>query len=209
MSKLISKSIPSSALSSVRDSISTPSSPLIISNGRLQPARFICSPNFNERPKGENDIDLLVIHNVSLPPNQFGGDYIERFFCNQLDVNAHPYFKTIANLQVSAHLLITREGEIIQFVPFGARAWHAGRSCFRAREECNDYSIGIELEGADTIAFTDNQYRVLVDVTQVIMHNYPRIIKTRIVGHSEIAPTRKTDPGEAFDWPRYLERLES
>ncbi len=205
MSKLISKSTPSST----RSLATTPSSPLIISNGRLQLARFVRSPNFNERPKGENDIDLLVIHNVSLPPEQFGGNYIERFFCNQLDVNAHPYFTTIADLQVSAHLLINREGEIIQFVPFGARAWHAGRSCFRTREECNDYSIGIELEGADTIAFTDNQYRVLVDVTRALMRDYPRIINTRIVGHSEIAPTRKTDPGEAFDWPRYLKLLES
>jgi AmpD protein len=189
-------------------SVTTSNSPLIISNGRLLSARFVSSPNFNERPKGEDDIDLLVIHNVSLPPEQFGGAHIEHFFCNQLDENAHPYFKTIVDLQVSAHLLITREGEIIQFVPFGARAWHAGRSCFSARDECNDYSIGIELEGTDTIAYTDNQYRVLADVTCAIVRYYPRITKERIVGHRDIAPTRKTDPGEAFDWPRYFEMLE-
>lgn len=167
------------------------------------------SPNFSERPKGDDDIDLLVIHNVSLPPEQFGGTYIEQFFCNQLDENAHPYFKTIAGLQVSAHLLITRKGEVIQFVPFSERAWHAGRSCFEAREECNDYSLGIELEGADTIAYTDTQYRVLANVTKSLMHYYPGITKERIVGHNEIAPERKTDPGEAFSWQRFLKLLES
>ncbi|MFT7017744.1 MAG: AmpD protein [Cellvibrionaceae bacterium] len=201
MSKLVPEPAP--------NSITPSGSPLTISKGRLLVARVVSSPNFNERPKGEDDIDLLVIHNVSLPPEQFGGDYIEHFFCNQLDENAHPYFKTIVDLQVSAHLLITREGEIIQFVPFGARAWHAGRSYFNGREECNDYSIGIELEGADTIAYTDTQYRVLADVTHAILHYYPRITKQRIVGHSEIAPTRKTDPGEAFNWTRYFELLES
>jgi len=183
-------------------------SPLIISDGRLLAARFVSSPNFNKRPLGEADVDLLVIHNVSLPPEQFGNNYIEHFFCNQLDEKAHPYFKTIANLQVSAHLLITREADIIQFVPFGARAWHAGRSCFKAREECNDYSIGIELEGTDAIAYTDSQYNTLANVTRAIMRYYPLVVKERIVAHSEIAPTRKTDPGEAFDWPRYLGLLD-
>jgi AmpD protein len=183
--------------------------PLSISNGRLCSARIVNSPNFNERPEGVDDIDLLVIHNVSLPPEQFGGKYIEHFFCNQLDENAHPYFKTIAGLQVSAHLLITREGEVIQFVPFGARAWHAGRSCFGARKECNDYSLGIELEGADTIAYTDTQYRVLASVTKALMHYYPGITKERIVGHNDIAPERKTDPGEAFSWQHFFKLLES
>ena len=183
--------------------------PLLISNGRLCSARIVNSPNFNERPEGVDDIDLLVIHNVSLPPEQFGGKYIEHFFCNQLDENAHPYFKTIADLQVSAHLLITREGEVIQFVPFGARAWHAGRSCFGARKECNDYSLGIELEGADTIAYTDTQYRVLANVTKALMHYYPGITKERIVGHNDIAPERKTDPGEAFSWQHFFKLLES
>ncbi len=190
-------------------SIPTTNSPLSISNGLLSSARFVCSPNFNERPQGEDDIDLLVIHNVSLPPEQFGGEYIEQFFCNQLDENAHPYFKTIANMQVSAHLLVTRQGNIIQFVPFGSRAWHAGRSCFKDRDECNDYSIGIELEGADNIVYADEQYHVLANVTQALMHFYPGITKERIAGHNEIAPGRKTDPGAAFCWQRFYELLES
>ncbi len=173
---------------------------LTINSGLLSAARIVASPNFNERPKGVHDISLLVIHNISLPPEQFGGTYIEQFFCNKLDASAHPYFKTIAAMEVSAHLLITREGEIIQFVPFDKRAWHAGRSCFDGREECNDYSIGIELEGADAIAYTDEQYRVLVEVSHALMNDYSNITAERIVGHNDIAPERKTDPGEAFDW---------
>lgn len=177
-----------------------------IKNGWLCHAKKIPSPNFDERSHSD-DISLLVIHNISLPPEQFGGGYIEQFFCNQLDKSAHPYFANICDLTVSSHLLITREGELIQFVPFEKRAWHAGASSFEGREKCNDYSIGIELEGADTIAYTAGQYTALSQVTQKIMQAYPAITKARITGHSDIAPGRKTDPGEAFDWPRYMSRL--
>jgi len=173
---------------------------LAIIDGCLSTARVVPSPNFNERPQDPGGISLLVIHNISLPPEQFGSVYIEQFFCNTLDANIHPYFKTIEGVEVSSHLLITREGEIVQFVPFDKRAWHAGRSCFDGRDECNDYSIGIELEGADTIAYTDEQYHVLVAVTKALMHDYPDITVERIVGHNDIAPGRKTDPGAAFDW---------
>lgn len=177
-----------------------------ISNGWITSAKKIESPNFDER-SDESDISLLVIHNISLPPEQFGGGYIEQFFCNQLDKNAHPYFESICDLTVSSHLLITREGELIQFVSFHKRAWHAGISNFEGREKCNDYSIGIELEGADTIAYTDKQYDALTNVTQALIKAYPAIKKQRITGHSDIAPGRKTDPGVSFDWPRYLKEI--
>ncbi len=180
---------------------------LAIVDGCLSSARVVVSPNFNERPEGAGDISLLVIHNISLPPEQFGSIYIEQFFCNKLDASVHPYFKTIATMEVSSHLLITREGEIIQFVPFGKRAWHAGRSCFDGRQECNDYSIGVELEGADTIAYTNEQYCVLVEVTKALMRDYSNITAERIVGHNDIAPGRKTDPGAAFDWSYFRKLL--
>lgn len=147
-------------------------------------------------------VDLLVIHNISLPPGCYGGGYIEALFDNRLDAAAHPYFRDIASLKVSAHLLIDREGRITQFVPFDKKAWHAGQSCFQGREACNDFSIGIELEGCDDEAFTDDQYESLIEVTRLLMANYPRITLDRIVGHSEIAPGRKTDPGPCFDWKR-------
>lgn len=178
----------------------------IIKDGWLCSAKKIPSPNFDER-SNPDDISLLVIHNISLPPEQFGGGYIEQFFCNQLDKNAHPYFASIHGLTVSSHCLITREGELIQFVPLDKRAWHAGVSSFEGREKCNDYSIGIELEGADTIAYTAEQYATLALTSQAIMQIYPAITKARITGHSDIAPQRKTDPGEAFDWPLYLSQL--
>lgn len=173
-----------------------------ISNGWLQPARHLASPNFNQRPCAD-DLSLLVIHCISLPPGQYGGDAIERFFTNVLDPAEHPYFATIASLTVSAHLLIRRNGQVTQFVSFNERAWHAGQSCFEGRENCNDFSIGIELEGADTDGFTDAQYEALVNVTQVIQREYPAITSDRITAHSTIAPTRKTDPGPGFDWYRY------
>jgi N-acetyl-anhydromuramoyl-L-alanine amidase len=160
---------------------------------------FHASPNCNPRPANTN-IDLLVIHNISLPPNEFGGDYIDAFFTNQLDYSAHPYFKTLTELRVSAHLLIHRDGEIIQYVPFYKRAWHAGESVFAGRANCNDFSIGIELEGADDIAYTMPQYQRLAEVTKLLQQHYPQITQDRIVGHSDIAPGRKTDPGLAFDW---------
>jgi len=164
------------------------------------------SPNCDLRPDPEA-IDLLVIHNISLPPGEFEGDGVEAFFCNQLNPEAHPYFRGIADLHVSAHLFVRRSGEAQQFVPLDKRAWHAGVSCFEGRERCNDYSIGIELEGTDDMPFTDAQYRALGKLTGRIQSLYPAITKQRITGHSDIAPGRKTDPGAAFDWQRYLNDL--
>ena len=172
---------------------------------RIQAVRQCPSPNCNDRPCGE--ISLLVIHNISLPPGQFGGGHIEALFSNQLDSAADPYFAEIEGLEVSAHLLIDREGCITQFVPFNRRAWHAGRSCFDGRDACNDFSIGIELEGTDDTPYTDAQYQVLSAVTQALMATYPQLNRDRITGHSEIAPGRKSDPGPAFDWDRFLEAL--
>jgi len=146
---------------------------------------------------------MLVVHNISLPPEQFGGSYIEDFFCNKLDCTIHPYFETIKGLQVSAHLLIRRDGSVVQFVPFDKRAWHAGRSEFKGQTECNDFSIGIELEGSDHINYDKRQYEVLAQVTELLLHTYPAMTSERIVGHCDIAPGRKTDPGASFDWPKY------
>lgn len=177
-----------------------------IENGWLSPATRCHCDNHSDRP-GAVPIDLLVVHNISLPPGEFGGGWIERFFANELDPDAHPYFADIATLQVSAHLLIERTGQIKQFVNLNRRAWHAGQSCFEGREQCNDFSIGIELEGTDDTAYTDAQYASLVGVTRSIMAAYPDIKSDRICGHSDIAPGRKTDPGAAFDWPRFLGEL--
>ena len=172
----------------------------------LPAARRVPSPNYNERPIGTT-ISLLVIHNISLPPGGFGGDYITQLFCNQLDPNEHPYFASIHALQVSAHLLIRRDGEIVQYVPFTKRAWHAGVSSFHGQDNCNDYSIGIELEGADDVPYEQAQYDQLINITRAIMKTFPAITQERIVGHSDIAPSRKTDPGAAFDWIYYRSRL--
>ncbi|MDV3503974.1 1,6-anhydro-N-acetylmuramyl-L-alanine amidase AmpD [Marinobacter sp. M-5] len=174
--------------------------------GRIARARWCPSPNFGPRPDGAG-ISLLVVHNISLPPGQFGGDAIERFFCNCLDASEHPYFETIAGMRVSAHALIRRDGSVIQFVSFLDRAWHAGRSSFRGEQECNDFSIGIELEGADDIPYTDEQYQSLADVSAYVMAAWPEIRRDRITGHCDIAPGRKTDPGPAFDWKHYHQRL--
>ena len=149
---------------------------------------------------------MLVVHNISLPPKQFGGVYIEDFFCNQLDCQADPYFEEIKDLKVSAHLLIKRDGAMIQFVPFNERAWHAGVSEFEGQSNCNDFSIGIELEGADDVPYTQQQYQALAQVTECLLSHYPQITKNRIVGHDQIAPGRKTDPGESFDWS-YFKQL--
>jgi len=143
---------------------------------------------------------MVVIHGISLPPKQYGGFYIDQFFTNTLDEKAHPYFLEICHLTVSSHLMINRSGVITQYVPFTMRAWHAGESSFKGRSSCNDYSIGIELEGADDEAYESIQYKILVSVLMVIMSNWPLINSERIVGHSDIAPGRKTDPGAAFDW---------
>lgn len=176
--------------------------PIEIQEGWLSSAQKVPSPNFDERP-ASGLIDVLVIHNISLPPGQFGGGFIEAFFCNQLPWDKHPYFASIRDLQVSSHLLITREGQVVQFVAFDKRAWHAGKSNFEGRERCNDFSIGIELEGTDDIAYTEAQYQQLALVTKTLQAHYADIQPGNIVGHSHIAPGRKTDPGPAFDWAYY------
>jgi N-acetyl-anhydromuramoyl-L-alanine amidase len=175
---------------------------VISSDGWLQGVEHCASANANQRPLGQ-EINLLVIHNISLPPGEFGTECVAAFFCNQLDPSHHPYFASISALKVSAHLLIDRTGKVTQFVPFLARAWHAGESIFNGIENCNDYSIGIELEGCDHIPYTDAQYEALATVTRQLMVAYPKITLARLVGHCDIAPLRKTDPGSAFDWPRY------
>lgn len=174
--------------------------------GWLSSATHIPSPNCNERPDA-GDISLLVIHNISLPPGEFSNGCVEQFFCNQLDHSAHPYFQEIEGVEVSAHFLISREGEVVQFVPLPERAWHAGVSCFEGRDGCNDFSIGIELEGTDSEPYSNNQYRSLIALTRTLMQTYPQITRERIVGHSDIAPGRKTDPGPAFDWARFKQAL--
>lgn len=175
-------------------------------SGWLPRARQVLSPHCDERPDPA-DISLLVIHNISLPPGRFGGPYIEQLFTNRLDPTAHPYFAQIRDLRVSSHLLIDRRGRLTQFVPLHQRAWHAGKSVFEGRERCNDFSIGIELEGTDEKPFTQAQYTRLVRLTRQIMARCPRITRRRVTGHSNIAPGRKTDPGPHFDWARYRRQL--
>lgn len=179
----------------------------IDADGWLRPATLCPSPNCNERPAG-CAIELLVIHNISLPAGRFGGGYIEALFTNCLDCGAASGFADLAGLEVSAHLLIDRFGVATQFVAFDRRAWHAGKSQFAGRENCNDFSIGIELEGADTLPYTDAQYATLAAVTHTLRDRYPALGPQRIVGHSAIAPGRKTDPGPAFDWARLQQLLE-
>ncbi len=171
----------------------------------LTEAKRVVSPYFNERPKTAK-VSLLVVHNISLPPGQYGGDAIERFFSGKLEASEHPFFEVIHNMTVSAHCLIRRDGEVIQFVPFDKRAWHAGLSSFAGEENCNDYSIGIELEGTDFDAYTQAQYHALAKVTSQLMALYPSISTERITGHQYIAPLRKSDPGLVFNW-RYFREL--
>ncbi len=172
----------------------------------LTGAEAIPSPNCNERP-GQQSISLLVIHNISLPPGQFGGPHISELFTNQLQPEGHPYFAEVCGMQVSSHVLIRRDGSVIQYVPFDKRAWHAGDSCFDGTTNCNDFSIGIELEGVDDQLYEAIQYERLADVTRALISAYPELSQQRIVGHSDIAPGRKTDPGPAFDWDNYLKLL--
>ncbi len=174
--------------------------------GLIRPATQCPSPNQDERPEG-SEPELVIIHGISLPPGEFGGPYIESLFTNCLDCTAHPYFREIEGMQVSSHLLVRRDGELIQFVPFERRAWHAGLSQFRGRSCCNDYSIGIELEGTDDTPYTDEQYKQLVAVIQAIIATYPKISARRIAGHCDVAPGRKTDPGPAFNWLRLYDGL--
>lgn len=178
------------------------------SRGILIGARQVTSPNFDARPEG-SAIELLVIHGISLPPGEFGGPYIEDLFTNRLNPDTHPFFRAIYQTRVSAHLLIRRDGEVVQFVPFHARAWHAGASNFCGRERCNDFSIGIELEGADDIPYSDAQYHALGEVVAALQSAYPALTRERIVGHCDIAPQRKTDPGPAFEWGRFFSGLDT
>ncbi|NUU66109.1 1,6-anhydro-N-acetylmuramyl-L-alanine amidase AmpD [Enterobacteriaceae bacterium BIT-l23] len=176
-----------------------------LKEGWLVDARRAHSPHFDERPEGEIP-SLLVVHNISLPPGEFGGPWIDALFAGTLDPAANPYFADIAGLRVSAHCLIRRDGEIVQYVPFDKRAWHAGVSCYQGRERCNDFSIGIELEGTDTEPYTDAQYRQLVALACTLIQRYPEIAE-HLTGHCDIAPERKTDPGPAFDWQRFRSAL--
>jgi AmpD protein len=164
------------------------------------------SPNQDERPVGCEPI-LVIIHGISLPPGEYGGHYIEQLFTNCLDWNAHPYFSQIQGMKVSSHLLVKRNGELIQFVPFNRRAWHAGESVFRGRGNCNDFSIGIELEGCDDSPYSDEQYRSLIDILRGLLDAYPGLSPRSIAGHSDVAPGRKSDPGPAFDWLRLYDGL--
>ena len=166
----------------------------------------ILSPNCDERADPA-DISLLVIHCISLPPGEFDNPYIDQLFCNKLNPDDHPYFKEIYQFTVSAHLLIKRDGCCVQYVPFNKRAWHAGKSSYEGRERCNDFSIGIELEGTESIAYTEAQYLQLAAVIDTLLKTYPRLSTQRIAGHSDIAPGRKTDPGASFDWQRLFSLL--
>lgn len=170
-----------------------------IDQGLLNGVRYFPSEHCDARPD-KMPIDMIVIHGISLPPGQFGTDAVERFFCGNLDFKEHPYYETIAHLRVSAHLLITRLGVITQFVPFSKRAWHAGLSSFQGRERCNDFSIGIELEGTDDLPYEKVQYVELARVIKLLQTEYTAITRERIVGHSDIAPGRKKDPGPFFSW---------
>jgi N-acetyl-anhydromuramoyl-L-alanine amidase len=169
-----------------------------LETGLLDEAAYAPSPHCNHRP--DETIDMIVVHGISLPPAQFGSKFIEDFFCGTLDHTTHPYFDSIKHLKVTSHLLIDRQGVITQFVPFHLRAWHAGISSFQGKNECNDFSIGIELEGTDDIPYEKIQYQRLAEVINALRTVYPAITRERIVGHSDIAPGRKTDPGEVFDW---------
>lgn len=174
--------------------------------GLLRPARQVPSPNQDARPE-QAEINLVIVHGISLPPGDYGGSHIEAFFTNCLDADEHPYFAEIADLCVSAHLLLRRDGSTIQFVPFGRRAWHAGESSFQGQDCCNDFSIGIELEGVDDQPYTDAQYAHLIPILRAIMAAYPSLNPRRIAGHCDVAPGRKTDPGPAFDWLRLYDEM--
>lgn len=175
--------------------------------GWLWPARHLASPNWNERPPG-SAIDLLILHNISLPPGRFGTGCVEALFTNTLDVGRYPALAELADLRVSAHLFIDRRGRLTQFVPLQRRAWHAGVSSWGGRDNCNDISIGIELEGTDTRPYTARQYQRLATVVRCLRRAFPALTRERIVGHCDVAPGRKSDPGPAFDWQRLHSLLE-
>jgi len=169
--------------------------------GLLGGARYVHSPNQDARPPGAT-LDLIVVHGIGLPPGEFGGPWVERLFTNALPGDAHPFFATIVDLRVSTHLFIRRDGEVVQFVPFHARAWHAGPSSWRNRVACNDFSIGIELEGADEVPYTDAQYERTASAVAALCRSYETLAPNALAGHSDVAPGRKSDPGPAFDWER-------
>jgi N-acetyl-anhydromuramoyl-L-alanine amidase len=173
-----------------------------VTTGLLVGARQVLSPHYDQRPAGAVP-ELLVVHGISLPPGDFGGPWIDRLFTGTLPAAAHPEFRERAGLRVSAHALIRRDGEIVQYVPFGARAWHAGKSEYRGRAGCNDFSIGIELEGTDDTPYTDAQYERLAALAAALLAKYASLSAQAIVGHSDVAPGRKSDPGPAFDWTRF------
>ncbi len=172
-----------------------------VNSGLLLEARHVSSPNTDARPLGVQP-DLIIVHGISLPPGEYGGGWIDQLFTNQLVVDQHPYFKQIEGMKVSSHVLIRRDGEVVQYVPFYLRAWHAGVSSYQGRERCNDFSIGIELEGVDDAAYEIMQYQVLAKLIISLCNAYPTLSSERVVGHSDVAPGRKTDPGDAFDWSR-------
>jgi AmpD protein len=172
-----------------------------VATGLAPGVRQVLSPHFDERPAGTQP-ELIVVHGISLPPGDFGGPWIDRLFTGHLPPEAHPYFRDIAAARVSAHALIRRDGEIVQYVPFAQRAWHAGKSEYGGRQACNDFSIGIELEGTDDVPYENAQYDSLSALIAALLTAYPSLSRDRVVGHSDIAPGRKTDPGPSFDWPR-------
>jgi AmpD protein len=174
--------------------------------GQVSGARQHASPNADPRPAGCGP-ELIVVHGISLPPGEFGGPWIDDLFTNRLDPAAHPYFAGIAAQRVSAHLLVRRDGELVQYVPLTRRAWHAGESCYLGRERCNDFSVGIELEGSDDQAYAPEQYRVLARLVVAMRRALPSLATASVVGHSDIAPGRKTDPGPSFDWGRLAQAL--
>ena len=172
-----------------------------LESGLMRGARQIASPNHDSRPAGV-EADLIVVHGISLPPGEYGGPWIDRLFTNTLPADAHAYFAEVSGLRVSSHLVVMRDGALTQYVSFTERAWHAGKSNFQGRAACNDFSVGVELEGTDTQPYEDVQYDRLAEVVAALCAAYPRLSPQRLVGHSDIAPGRKTDPGPAFDWPR-------
>lgn len=172
-----------------------------LDSGLMRGVRYVASPNYDSRPSGV-EAELIVVHGISLPPGEFGGPWIDHLFNNTLPPEVHPYFAEIAALRVSTHIFIRRDGALTQYVKFTDRAWHAGRSSYCGREACNDFSIGIELEGTDTLAYDPLQYQALAGVVAALCAAYPRLAPARLVGHSDISPGRKTDPGPAFDWPQ-------
>ncbi len=178
------------------------------SSGLLLGATQVASPNFDSRPAGV-DADLIVVHGISMPPGEFGGPWVDRLFTNTLPLDVHPYFAEVVSLRVSSHLLIKRDGHVTQYVKFTDRAWHAGRSSFEGREACNDFSIGIELEGTDTLAYDASQYSALAGAVAALCRAYPGLSSNRLVGHNDIAPGRKTDPGPAFDWSRARQLIDA